>query len=98
VWYCAETEVIHLEGQAAEQVSDFSLRQFQVSYRLFLEKNLGGRAVLRFRLAQFAEYGWKSILRRLAPGDAARNRALAGVYAERARLQLQGNLTAEPPA
>ena len=98
VWYCAETEVTHLEGQATEQVSDFSLRQFQRSYRIFLEKHQGRRAIVHFRLAQFAEYGWKSLLRRLAPGDADRNRALARVYADRARLQLQGTIEVSPPS
>ncbi|RKZ13084.1 glycosyltransferase family 2 protein [bacterium] len=98
VWYCAETEVTHLEGRAAGQVGDFSLRQFQASYRLFLEKHQGKRAVLRFRLAQFAEYGWKSLLRRLAPGEADGNRALARVYADRARLQLRGSIEVAPPS
>lgn len=98
VWYCAETEVTHLEGQAAEQASDFSLRQFQLSYRLFVEKHQGKRAVLRFRLAQFVEYGWKSLLRRLAPGDRSRNATLARIYASRARLQLAGTLETRPPA
>ena len=42
-----------------------------------------------FRLAQFAEYGLKSLLRRLAPGDRAQNRALADTFAYRAKLQLK---------
>ncbi len=96
IWYCAETEITHLEGQAAEQASLFSLKQFQRSYRLFVAKHYGPRRVAAFRLAQFAEYGAKSVLRRLAPG--ARNRALAAHFATKARLQLSGKLSVEPPA
>ncbi len=95
VWYCAETEITHLEGQAAEQVSSFSLLQFQKSYRHFVAKNLGAGQVWRFRMAQFFEYGAKAFWRRLAPGD--RNRALASVFWERARLQLRGNIETTPP-
>jgi GT2 family glycosyltransferase len=95
-WYCAETEITHLEGQAAEQASQFSLRQFQKSYRLFVKKNYGPRQVAAFRLAQFAEYSGKSLLRRLIPGD--RNKALARHYAAKARLQFANNLQVDPPA
>ena len=95
VWYCAETEITHLEGRAAEQVSRFSLRQFQLSYRLFVAKNYGRGRVWSFRLAQFAEYGMKALLRRLARGE--RNRKLAAVYWERARLQLSARIEAAPP-
>jgi len=98
VWYCAETEVVHLEGRAAETVSDFSLRQFQKSYRLFVAKHYGRRRVWQFRLAQYCEYGLKSLLRSLAPGDRTRNRALARTYAARAGLQLAGRIEVEPPA
>ena len=96
VWYCAETEITHLEGQAAEQASLFSLKQFQKSYRLFIRKNYGPRQVAAFRLAQFAEYGGKSLLRRLIPG--ARNKALAKHFATKAQLQFSNNLSVEPPA
>ena len=95
-WYCAETEITHLEGQAAEQASQFSLRQFQKSYRLFVKKNYGPRQVAAFRLAQFAEYSCKSLLRRLIPGD--RNKALARHFAAKARLQFANNLQVDPPA
>ena len=96
VWYCAETEITHLEGRSAEQASLFSLRQFQRSYRLFVAKNYGRRQVWGFRLAQFAEYGAKATLRRLLPG--AKNRALAAHFATKARLQLAGNIDVTPPA
>ncbi len=93
VWYCAETELVHLEGQSAEQVSAFSLRQFQKSYRLFVAKHHGPGRVWRFRLAQWAEYGTKSLLRRLR-GD----RALAEAYGARAKLQLVKDIEVTPPA
>ncbi len=44
VWYCAETEITHLEGRAAAQAGGFAQRQFQKSYRLFVAKNYGTRA------------------------------------------------------
>jgi len=98
VWYCAETEITHLEGRAAEQASRFSILQFQKSYRLYVAKHQGRARVLLFRLAQAAEYGMKALLRRLAPGDRDRNRALARVYGLRAGLQLRSRLDVSPPA
>ena len=102
VWYCAECEVVHLEGRAAATVSAFSLRQFQLSYRLFLRKHHGGARERETRLAQFCEYGLKSLLRRLAAlrGGAGRerDRALARQFADRARLQLVSRLDVRPPA
>jgi GT2 family glycosyltransferase len=97
VWYCAETEITHLEGQAAEQASRFSTLQFQKSYRLYMAKHHGRGGVWAVRLAQAAEYGLKSLLRRMAPGDKTRNRALAEVYGRRARLQLKSRLEVAPP-
>jgi len=97
VWYCAETEIIHLEGQAAELASRFSLMQLQKSYRLFVAKNYGKGRVWQFRLAQFAEYSMKSLVRRLMPGDRERNRRLASVNGMRAKLQLRGKIEADPP-
>ena len=38
---CMDCEVVHLEGKAAELVSQFSLRQFQHSYRLYVAKHRG---------------------------------------------------------
>ncbi len=96
IWYCAETEITHLEGQSAEQASLFSLKQFQKSYRLFVEKNYGPRQVAAFRLAQFIEYGTKSLFRRLRPGT--KNKALATHFAAKAKLQLNNNLEVDPPA
>jgi N-acetylglucosaminyl-diphospho-decaprenol L-rhamnosyltransferase len=102
VWYCAETEVIHLEGQAAATVSAFSLRQFQLSYRLFLRKHHGRGRELETRLAQWCEYSLKSSLRSLAAlrggPDREKNRALARQYADRARLQIISRLDVRPPA
>jgi N-acetylglucosaminyl-diphospho-decaprenol L-rhamnosyltransferase len=102
VWYCADAEVVHLEGRAAAVVSDFSLRQFQVSYRLFLRKHHGRGRELEVRLAQACEYGLKALLRALAAarGGPARqaNRALARQYGARARLQFVSRLEAAPPA
>lgn len=92
VWYCAETEISHLEGRASGRVSDFALRQFQHSYRLFVARHYGRRRVWDFRLAQFAEYGLKALLRRVA-GD----RATAANHWARARLQLRGDVAVEPP-
>jgi GT2 family glycosyltransferase len=102
VWYCAESEVVHLEGRAAATVSAFSLRQFQLSYRLFLRKHHGRGRELETRLAQFCEYGLKSLLRRLAAlrggTGRERNRALARQFADRARLQFVSRLDVRPPA
>lgn len=102
VWYCADAEVVHLEGQSAATVSDFSLRQFQLSYRLFLRKHHGPAREFETRLAQFCEYGLKSLLRGLAAlrgGPAATtNRALSRQYGDRARLQLASRLDVRPPA
>jgi GT2 family glycosyltransferase len=97
IWYCAETEITHLEGQAAEQVSDFALRQFQQSYRAFVAKNYGPRRVWGFRLAQLAEYGMKALLRGLLPVDKERNRVLARIFRAKARMQLMGRIEVDPP-
>ena len=96
-WYCAEAEVVHLEGQAAASAGGFGQRQFQKSYRLFIGKHYGRDRLWRFRLAQFCEYGLKSVWRRLAPGDRAANRRLAAAHAARARLQLAACIEAVPP-
>lgn len=102
VWYCAEAEVVHLEGRAAATVSEFSLRQFQLSYRLYLRKHHGRGREYEVRLAQACEYGLKALLRGLAAlsgGPAAKtNRALARQYGARARLQFVPRLGAVPPA
>jgi len=95
VWYCAEVEITHLEGQAAELASDFSLRQFQQSYRLFVAKHYGHRRILLYRLAQFCEFRSKAFLRGLKPGP--KDKALATHLAAKARLQLAGDLKATPP-
>ncbi len=97
VWYCAGCEVAHLEGQAAAGTGWFSLRQFQQSYRLFVAKNYGADKVGRFRLAQFAEYSGKALLRSLALGNRDENQAIAAVFRERARLQLMKEIRVQPP-
>ncbi len=102
VWYCADAEIVHLEGQAAATVSDFSLRQFQLSYRLFLRKHHGPAREAGTRLAQFCEYGLKSLLRGVAAlgggASSQKNRALSRQYGDRARLQLSSRLDVRPPA
>lgn len=98
VWYCAEAEVAHLEGRSAARAGWFSLRQFQKSYRLFVAKNYGANKVGRFRLAQYAEYSQKALLRSLMFSNHDENQQLAAVYRERARLQLMGDIKVEPPA
>lgn len=102
VWYCANAEIVHLEGQSAATVSEFSLRQFQLSYRLYLRKNHGPRREIETRIAQFCEYGLKGVLRTLVAlrdGPAANtNRALARQYRECARLQLMHELDVRPPS
>lgn len=98
VWYCAETEVAHLEGRAAASVSLFSLRQFQKSYRLFVAKHYGPEQVGKFRFAQWAEYSQKALLRSLALGNREENQAIAAYFREKARLQLMGEIKVEPPS
>lgn len=98
VWYCAEAEVVHLEGQSAELVSAFSRRQLQKSYRQFVAKNYGRNRIWQFRVAQFIEYAVKGTWRFLAPGDRARNRRLASVNWERAKLQLRRTIDVAPPS
>ncbi len=98
VYLRPEVRVVHLEGRAAEQASDFSLAQFQRSYRLFVAKHYGPGRLWQFRAALLAEYGLKSALRAVAPGDRARNRALARSWRRVARLQLRPEIEATPPA
>jgi len=97
VYHCAEVQVVHLEGKSAEKVNLFRLAQFQASYRLFVVKHYGPGRVWMYRLAQFAEYYWKGILRWLAPGDHNKNRSLARHHFTIAKLQLKNNLKPQPP-
>jgi hypothetical protein len=89
--------VVHQEGGAAEKVSDFSLKQFQASYRLFVAKHYGPGRVWQFRTAQFLEFLGKGILRWLLPRNREHNRALARRHFTNARLQLPGSLDPTPP-
>jgi N-acetylglucosaminyl-diphospho-decaprenol L-rhamnosyltransferase len=90
-------KVKHLEGCAAAQVSDFSLVQFQASYRMFIAKHYGRRRLPGFRLAQLLEYSAKGMLRAIAPGDRQWNRQLARRYRTTAGLQLRNRLEPRPP-
>ncbi len=103
VWLCPGVEVAHLEGKSAEQVSDFSLRQFQHSYRLFMAKHRGDGWVDLLRIVQYPEYRLKGLLRKgaalFASGpDAKNNRTLARLYHAIARLQLESEIDPRPPA
>ena len=98
IWFCAETEITHLEGKAAEKASRFTLEQFQKSYRIFVTKHYGKNAVWAFRLAQFVEYGFKWLLRRIAPGNRSSNLAMAANFAAKAKLQLRGRIDVTPPS
>ncbi len=98
IWYCAECEVVHLEGKAAARTSAFSVRQFQVSYRAFVAKHYGKFRVPMYRMAQFAEFGMKALLRSLLPWERRQNRTLARLLWSKARLQLVNHLAAQPPA
>lgn len=97
VWYCAEAEVMHLEGRSAGQAGGFGQRQFQQSYRLFVAKHYGPGRIWQFRLAQFAEYGGKALLRSLAVRDRHANAARAAALWAKARLQLSARVEASPP-
>ncbi len=97
VWYCAECEVVHLEGGAAAKASDFSVRQFQVSYRAFVAKHYGKSRVWLYRLAQFAEFGLKALLHAVAPRGRDHHRAMARHLWAKARLQLVNKLRVEVP-
>jgi len=95
VYLCPQVRITHLEGRASGLVSDFSLRQFQHSYRLYLAKHHGPAAVGRFRRALRAEYAWKARLRSLR--GTAHDRALAAQYARVAALQAQDDIAPVPP-
>jgi len=97
IYLCPQVTVIHHEGQAAAQVSRFSLAQFQRSYRLFLAKHQGTARVSFFRFLQWCEYSSKACLRGLAPGDRKHNSRLAAEHAYRARLQLRRTIDVQPP-
>lgn len=88
--------VVHLEGQAAELVSRFSLTQFQASYRLFVAKHRGPQAVRFLRLSIFFE----KILQAVWHGVACwspRRRKLFKRYWYEAWLQRRGELAPAPP-
>jgi N-acetylglucosaminyl-diphospho-decaprenol L-rhamnosyltransferase len=93
--------VAHLEGRAAARAHDFTLAQFQKSYRLFVAKHRGDHWVPLFRAAQFLEYGLKGGLRRLAaclrPTNRDHHQTLADNFLRTAALQLHDEIDAIPP-
>ncbi|MFO7654158.1 MAG: glycosyltransferase family 2 protein [Candidatus Krumholzibacteriia bacterium] len=95
---CPDVTVQHLEGRAAEQVSRFSLAQFQRSYRLWVAKHHGARRVALFRAVQFLEYGIKGMLRSALAWRSARDRRLAARHLYVARLQTAREIPITPPA
>lgn len=95
-YLCPEVTVQHLEGKAAGQVSEFGLRQFQHSYRLYLARHHGAAAVAAARRAQAVEYRWKALLHRLA--GAAGDPDRAATCARIADLQREDDLAPTPPA
>ncbi len=97
IWYCKEAEVVHLEGRAAQKASTFTTRQFQKSYRLFVEKNYGPGQVWKYRWGQFFEYGLKGILRSLVPWNREKNQGLASTYFLRGRIQWESKISVKTP-
>ncbi len=97
IWYCAEAEVVHLEGQAAGTVSQFSIVQLQKSYRIYADKHFSRSKAREFRIAQFCEYSLKALLRSLVPFRREKNMALARNYWTRATLQLKAKIEITPP-
>lgn len=88
--------VVHLEGRAAEQVSRFSLAQFQHSYRQYLAKNAGPGAVFNARLAQVWEKGLQTA-RHAVCCWSPRHRRLAARYAFETALQFRSDIKPTPP-
>jgi N-acetylglucosaminyl-diphospho-decaprenol L-rhamnosyltransferase len=95
VYLCPDVAITHHEGLAAAPVSDFAVRQFHHSLRLFVAKHEGEATVAAFRRALHAEYTVKALLRRALPG--LHNQSLAARYAAIASLQHQDDLTPTPP-
>jgi GT2 family glycosyltransferase len=88
--------VVHLEGRAAELVSRFSLAQLQQSYRQFLLKNHGPRAVMHARVAQAWEKGWQWLWHTVLAWQ-PRHRTLAARYGFELGLQLRHDIAPLPP-
>ena len=93
---CNDVEIVHLEGRATDLVSRFSLVQFQHSYRQFAAKHAGLRAVGQLRVALFWEKCLQAAWHALAFWS-PRHRRLSSRYACEALLQLQSDLSQEPP-
>lgn len=90
-------EVVHLEGQAAELASRFSLLQFHDSHRRFMAKHRRRGTVPHLRLALFWAKGLQAAWHALH-GCSPRRRRLARRYAFEAALQLRADLRPEPPS
>ena len=95
VYLCPDVVITHLEGLAAAPVSDFALRQFHHSLRLYITKHEGPSAVAAYRRALHAEYTLKSLLHRALPTPAHQSQATR--YATIATLQHQNDLSPNPP-
>jgi hypothetical protein len=87
VLLCPGVAVTHFEGQAAEQVSEFSLAQFQASYRRFVAKQRGKGWVPLLRTVQALEFAVKAAVRAALAGRSPRDRAVARRHWLRFRLQ-----------
>jgi N-acetylglucosaminyl-diphospho-decaprenol L-rhamnosyltransferase len=98
IYLCPSVAVMHGEGRATARASDFSLEQFQHSYRLYVAKHLGTGRVAWLRLALFCEHGLKGILNLIWPRQRATRSRRARIHLRIAALQLRGHLTPTPPA
>ena len=95
IYLCPDIPVTHLEGQATALVSEFSLRQFHHSYRLYLSKHERSYVRAAPRQALRAEYSWKALLRSMSPGP--HNHARAAQYRLTASLQSHNDIAPTPP-
>ena len=95
IYLCPDIPVTHLEGQATALVSEFSLRQFHHSYRLYLTKHEQNDVSTATRHALRAEYTWKALLRSIHHDP--HNRALTAQYRLVASLQFHQNIAPQPP-
>lgn len=95
IYLCPDVAVTHLEGRATGLVSEFSLRQFHHSYRLYLQKHEPSDVRASTRRALRAEYTWKAFLRGLSPSP--ESQAIATQHRLIATLQSQPDIAPDPP-
>ncbi len=95
IYLCPDVTVTHLEGRATELVSEFSLRQFHHSYRLYLQKHERSDVLTTNRRALRAEYTWKAFLRSLSP--LPESQAIATQHRFIAALQSTDDIAPTPP-